>query len=97
MAASVHTGRCNYLRCALRKLKVRVRYLGRFGLEGEPGLGEEALDEGGPVLDALEPVLDDRGELAHVPDGEVAQAVFRVGPGALNRLSIVRASLAKRA
>jgi len=36
---------------------------GGFGFEGEPGLGEEALDEGGPVLDALEPVLDDGGEL----------------------------------
>ena len=35
-----------------------------LGFEGEPGLGEEGLDEGGgPALDALEPVLDDRGEL----------------------------------
>jgi hypothetical protein len=39
-------------------------------------LGEEAVDEGGPVLDAFEPVLDDRGELACVGGGQVAQAVF---------------------
>jgi len=34
--------------------------------EGESDLGEELLDEGGPVLGALEPILDDRGELAHI-------------------------------
>jgi hypothetical protein len=33
------------------------------------GLGKECLDEGGPVLDALEPVLDDDGELVHVAGG----------------------------
>jgi hypothetical protein len=47
-----------------------------LGLEGKPGLGEEPLDQGGPVLDALEPVLDDRGELIHVDGCEIAQAVF---------------------
>ncbi len=36
--------------------------LRRFGFEAEAGLGEESVDEGGPVLDALEPVLHDRGE-----------------------------------
>jgi len=45
-------------------------------VEGEPGLGEESADEGGPVLDALEPVPDDGGELVNVGGGEVAQAVF---------------------
>jgi hypothetical protein len=39
-------------------------------------LGEEPVDQGGPVLDAFEPVLDDRGELVHVAGGEVAQAFF---------------------
>lgn len=31
----------------LRRLKVRVCHLERFMLEGEPGLGEEAFDQGG--------------------------------------------------
>jgi hypothetical protein len=29
---------------------------GGLGFEAEPGLGEEPVDERGPVLDALEPV-----------------------------------------
>ena len=45
-------------------------------VRGEPGLGEEPVDELGPVLDALELVLDDRGELASAACREVAQAVF---------------------
>jgi hypothetical protein len=36
----------------------------RFGFEAESGLGEELADEGGPVLDALEPVLHNGGQLA---------------------------------
>ena len=35
--------------------------LRRLGFEGQSGLGEESVDEGGPVLDALEPVPDDGG------------------------------------
>ena len=50
--------------------------LRRLGFQGQSGLGQESVDEGGPVLDPLEPVLDDRGELVHVADGEVAQAVL---------------------
>ena len=44
----------------------------------EPGLGEEPVDEGGPVLGALEPVLDDRGPLVDVGGSEVAEAAFHV-------------------
>ena len=33
-----------------------------LGLEGESGLGEEPVGQGRPVMDALEPVLDDRSE-----------------------------------
>ena len=62
--------------------------LWRFGFEGEPGLGEEAVDEAGPVLDAFEPVLDDRGELVHVSSGEVAQAVLHVRLGAFGRVEL---------
>ena len=42
----------------------------------------------GPVLDALEPVLDDRGQLVDVACGEVAQAVLHVRPGALGGVEI---------
>ena len=63
-------------------------FLRRLGIEGEAGLGEECLDEGGPVLDALEPVLHDRGELVHVAGGEVAQAVLHGRPGALGRIQL---------
>jgi hypothetical protein len=37
-----------------------------LGLEGKPGLGEEPLDQSGPVLNAVEPVLDDSGELGYI-------------------------------
>jgi hypothetical protein len=48
-----------------------------FGFEVESGLGEEAVDQCGPVLDALEPVLDDGGQLAGGAAGaQVAEAVF---------------------
>ena len=50
--------------------------LWRFGFEGESGLGEEPADERGPVLDALEPIPDDGGQLIDVAGGEVAQAVL---------------------
>src|SRR5258708_15355749 len=60
-----------------------VPLLRGLGVRGEAGLGKECLDEGGPVLDALEPVLDDDGELVHVAGGEIAQAVLHGRPGAL--------------
>ncbi|MDG6110192.1 hypothetical protein [Dactylosporangium aurantiacum] len=41
-------------------------------------MGEEAVDEIRSVLDALEPVLDDRLELPDAADGEVADAAFQV-------------------
>jgi hypothetical protein len=44
---------------------------------------EETVEEVGPVLDALESAADDRGEVVNAGDGEVAQAVFDVGPHAL--------------
>lgn len=37
-------------------------YVGRFGFQGKLGLCGEPVRESGPLLDALEPVLDDRGE-----------------------------------
>jgi hypothetical protein len=51
-------------------MKAEVWLLRRLRFEGEPGLGEEPVDEGGPVLDALEPVPD-------APDGPIRSG----GPG----------------
>jgi hypothetical protein len=46
----------------IQRLKGQGLGLWRLGFEGESGLGEEPADQLGPVLDALEPVLDDRVE-----------------------------------
>ena len=73
----------------LQRLKGQGLVLRWFGFEAESGLGEESVDEGGPVLDALEPVLDDRGQLVGGAAGsQVAQAVFHVRPGALDRVEV---------
>lgn len=50
--------------------------LRRFGFEDKSGLGEESADELALLLDSLEPVLDDSGQLADSGGGEVASAVF---------------------
>ena len=42
------------------------------GFEGERGLGEESVDEGGPVLYSFEPVPDDGRELVDAAGREVA-------------------------
>ncbi|WP_203905060.1 hypothetical protein [Virgisporangium aliadipatigenens] len=41
------------------------------GFEGEAGVGGEPVEEVDAVLDALEPVLDDRLEVVDAGDGEV--------------------------
>ena len=43
------------------------------GREVKSGLGEEALEEAGPVLHPPEPGLDQRGQLIDVVLGEVGQ------------------------
>ena len=58
-------------------------------------MGEEGVDETGPVLDGLEPVLDDRGELVNVAGGEIAQAVLHVRPGALGEVAMLEEYLVK--
>ena len=52
--------------------------LRRFGVEGQAGVGEEAGQQVGAVLDAFEPVAYDGGKVVHAGDGEVAQAAFDV-------------------
>lgn len=51
-----------------------------FGLEGESGLCEEAVDEVGPVLDVLEPVFHDGGQVVDAVGSEVAQLVLHIRP-----------------
>jgi hypothetical protein len=63
------------------------------GFETQSGLGQESVDEGGPVLDALEPVPDDGGELVRIADGEVAQAVFMFAQAPSAALSLPIAAL----
>jgi hypothetical protein len=48
----------------LQSLKGQGLGLRWFGFDAEAGLSEEPVDEAGSVLDALEPVLHDRGQLA---------------------------------
>ena len=63
----------------LQSLKGRGLGLRWFGFAAEAGLGEESVDEGGPVLDAVEPVLDDRGQpLGCAAGAQVAEAVLHV-------------------
>jgi len=45
-------------------------------------VGEETVEEVGSVLDAFEPVTDDGSEVVDAGGGQVAQAVFDVGPDA---------------
>ena len=52
--------------------------LGRLWVEGQPGVGEEGVGEFGSVLEAFEPVLDDRGQVIDALDSEVAEAAFEV-------------------
>jgi hypothetical protein len=66
------------------------------GLQVEAGAGEEAFQEGGPVLHPFEAGLDQGGELGEVAFGQVGQGSLEVRPDRLNRLSIVRGSLANR-
>ena len=59
-----------------------------LGFQGQSGLGQESVYESGPVLDPLEPVLDDSGELVHIANGQVAQAVLHVRPGTLRGVEL---------
>ena len=50
------------------------------GREVEPGAGEEAAEEAGPVLHPPEPRLDQRGQLADVAFSQVGQGSLQVRP-----------------
>jgi hypothetical protein len=81
---------CPFTDRVQRLQRLNGEHLGLYGGWGwrVSGLGQESLHESGPVLDALEPVLDDRGELVHVAGGEIAQAVFHVRPDALGGVEV---------
>jgi hypothetical protein len=58
------------------------------GCEVEPGLGEEAVQETGPVPHPFEPCLDQCGELADVAFGQVGQGPLEVRPDRLDRVEL---------
>ena len=60
------------------------------GCEVEPGLGQEALEEAGPVLHPPEPGLDQRGQLIDVVLDQVGQRPFQVRPDRLDRVQLRR-------
>jgi hypothetical protein len=61
---------------AAREDALLVGGLWRFGFEGESGLGEEPADERRLVLDALEPVPDDGGQLVDVRAARLPRPFF---------------------
>jgi hypothetical protein len=59
------------------------------GCEVQAGAGEEAAEQGGPVLHPLEPGLDQRSQLGDVAFGQVGQGPFEVGPDQLDGVELV--------
>lgn len=51
-------------------------------------MGQEAVEQVGAVLDALESVADDRQEVVDAADGEVADAAFEVGSHLLGGVEV---------
>src|SRR6516165_1658457 len=61
--------------------------------QGQPGSGEAAFDEAGPVVDLLQAVPDDLDQVAEAGDGEVGQhAAFKHRPDPLHRIQVRRIS-----
>jgi hypothetical protein len=71
--------------CELKDLQ-----LWRLRSEVESGLGEEAVDEAGPVLHPCEPGLHQRGQLIDALLGEVGQRSLQVRPDGLDRIQLRR-------
>jgi hypothetical protein len=65
-----------------RATEIESSGLRRRRVEGQTGVSPDVGQEVGSVLDALEPVAHDRGEVVDVGDGEVAQAAFDMRPDA---------------
>src|SRR5258706_13234939 len=60
------------------------------GAEVQAGAGEEALEEGWPVLHPPEPGLNQGGQLGEVAFGQVSQGPFQVRPHRFDRVKFVR-------
>jgi hypothetical protein len=59
------------------------------GSEGASGLGEEAVEEAGPVLHPPEPGPHQRSRLTAVLLGKASQQLFQVGPDRSSRFAMV--------
>ncbi len=60
------------------------------GCEVQPGRGEEAAEQAGPVLHPPQPGLDQHGELGEVAFGKVGQGSLELRPDLLHRVQLVR-------
>ena len=60
------------------------------GLDFQAGGGETAVDQVGPVLDFLQPALDDADQAVQVGGGEVGHGPLEQRPDALRRIKIRR-------
>jgi hypothetical protein len=58
----------------------------RGWVEPQGGLGDEAVEDAGVVLEALGSVADQDGEPVHGGRGEIRQAALDVGPRAFSRI-----------
>ena len=63
------------------------------GAEVQAGAGEEAFEEGGPVLHPPEPGLNQGGQLGEVAFGQVGQGPFQVRPHWFSRFATVQGLL----
>src|SRR5437764_7953767 len=59
-----------------------------FRVEFQSGVSQEGVDELGPVLDPLEPVLHHRDQLVDTVHDEVAQAALDMRPHLLGRVEV---------
>src|SRR5215469_849669 len=69
-------------------------WLPRFN--SQPGRGQAAVDQVGPVLDLLQLALDDADQAVQVGGGEVDHGPLEQRPDALSRFATVHASLDRR-
>jgi hypothetical protein len=65
--------------------------------EVEASAGEEAAEQGRPVLHPPQPGLDQRGELGEVAFDKIGEGPLEMRPDQFNRLFIVQGLLASRA
>jgi len=57
-------------------------------VEGQTGFGDEAVEDGRAVLEALQPVADQGLQDVDAHGGEVGQTALEMGPHAFGRVQI---------